>query len=114
MDIRTIERTPRVDLAAFAVAADGATAIAGAGNAAWAIARLDTERAPARRTSLATLALIDAGAAVQAVFSQAMFAAQRTGADLAPFFDAAPWIASRALLLAGVLLVSLLILRRRR
>ena len=37
-----------------------------------------------------------------------------TGADLAPFFDAAPWIASRALLLAGVLLVSLLILRRRR
>lgn len=102
----------RIDAAAgFAFAADGLTAAAGVFNAAWLWRRLRAERSESRRTAIVALALVNLGAAVQAVFGQAMYSAQRSGYALDVFFAPGPWLASRLLLLAGVLLVSLLLLR---
>jgi hypothetical protein len=98
--------------AGLAFAADGLTAAAGIFNAAWLWRRLGIEQVPARRTALTALVLLNAGAATQAVFAQTMFTAQRYGYALDPFFEPGPWLTSRLLLTAGVLLVSLLILRR--
>jgi hypothetical protein len=91
-------------------AADGVTAASGAFNAAWLMS-FDAG-APSRRGAAAALAVINAGAAAQAVFAQAMFTAHRLGLSIDPFFEPGPWLASRLLLLAGTLLVSMLILRR--
>jgi hypothetical protein len=103
----------RMDAAAgIAFAADGATAAAGAFNAAWlALHRLGDVR-PGRRSAALTLLLINAGAAVQAAFAQALYSAHRFGLPQAAFFETPAWLGSRALLLAGTLLLSLLILRR--
>lgn len=100
--------------AALTFAVDAAAFAAGAWNAAALLARRATERAPARRAAYATLAAVNAGIAVQAAFAQALYATHRLGLDVAPFFEPAPWVASRALLLAGTLAMSALILRRPR
>ena len=99
--------------AGIAFAADGATAASGAFNAAVLLTKHMRGASGARRAAVMALSLISAGAAVQAAFAQALYMAQRSGADTAPFFDARPWLASRALLLAGTLLVALLLLRGR-
>jgi hypothetical protein len=65
-----------------------------------------------RRLAALTLAVLHAGVAAQAAFSQALYSAHRFGLATEPFFATAPWVASRALLLAGTLLVTALILRR--
>jgi hypothetical protein len=96
----------------LAFAADGLTAAAGIFNTAWLWRRLGFERVPARRTAITALVLLNAGAATQAAFAQAMFSAHRFGYALDPFFQCGPWLTSRLLLTAGVLLVSILILRR--
>ncbi|HYM15763.1 MAG TPA: hypothetical protein VEZ14_09395 [Dehalococcoidia bacterium] len=93
-------------------AADGATAAAAAFNAAWLAAHWLRGVAPVRRLAAATLALVNAGIAVQAAFAQALFTARRLGWPVDVYFDAAPWLAARVLLLAGTLLLSLLIIRR--
>jgi hypothetical protein len=58
------------------------------------------------------MAVLHAGIAVQALFSQALYSAHRLDFATGPLFGAGPWMASRALLLAGTLAVSALILRR--
>lgn len=98
--------------AGLAFAADGFTVAAGGFNAAWLAAHWLGQEHRGRRLAALTLALMNAGIAVQAAFSQALFSAQRFGADTGPFFATAPWVASRLLLLCGVLLLSVLILRR--
>jgi hypothetical protein len=98
--------------AAMVFAADGATAVSGAGNAVWLV-QSAADSAPGRRTAAISLAVLNAGVAVQALFSQALYSSRRFGLDIAPFFEPGPWLASRLLLLAGVLLISMLILRRR-
>jgi len=98
--------------AALVFVADGTTAAAAAFNAAWLCAHWLGSAAPVRRLATATLALVNAGVAVQATFAQALFTAHRLGWPLAPWFEPAPWLAARAPLLAGTLLLSLLILRR--
>jgi hypothetical protein len=103
----------RVDFAAaLAFAADGATAVASAFNAAVLVARRAGEPAAARRHAITVLAIVSAGVAVQAAFAQALYTWHRFDLDVAPFFAPGPWLASRALLLAGTLLLSTLILRR--
>ncbi len=104
----------QVDLPAGLVfAADGATVVAGAFNAAWLLAHWLVTDAKGRRLAAVTLALLNVGIAVQAAFSQALFVAHRFDLPTDPFYAPAPWLASRAALLAGTLLLSLLILRRR-
>ncbi|MBF6601072.1 MAG: hypothetical protein IVW36_11235 [Dehalococcoidia bacterium] len=102
----------RVDPAAgIAFAVDGATAVAGCFNAAWlAVHRLSAGRGE-RRAAALTLLLINAGAATQAVFAQTLYSVHRFGLPDAAVFSAPVWLASRALLLLGTLLLSLLILR---
>jgi len=103
----------RVDLAAAVTfAVDGATAAASAFNAAVLLARRPREHTARRRHALVVLAVVSAGVAMQAVFSQALYTAFRFDVDVAPFFAAGPWLASRVVLLAGTLLLSALILRR--
>ena len=106
----------RVDpAAALAFAADGATAAAALSNAAWLVARrLRGERRPGRRAAAATLALLNGGIAVQAVFAQALYSAHRFDLTTEPFFATGPWLASRLALLAGTLLLSSFFLRSRR
>ena len=98
--------------AGIAFAVDGATAAAGAFNAVVLLTRHASTGTAARRTAVIALAALNAGVALQAVFAQALYAAQRSDADTAPFFDAGPWLASRALLLAGTLLMAMLLTRR--
>ncbi len=97
---------------AFIFAADGVAAAAGAWNAAWLL-NFAAGSPPGRRTAAASLAVLNAGIAVHAGFAQALYSARRFGFDTAPFFEPGPWLASRLLLLAGTLLISMLILRRR-
>lgn len=97
---------------AFAFAVDAATAAAGAFNTVLLLTRHAGAGTPARRYAVLALALLNAGASVQAVCAQALYAAHRAGADVAPFFETGPWFASRALLLAGTLLVAWLLVRR--
>jgi hypothetical protein len=99
-------------VAAVIFAADGASAVCGAGNAAWLL-HFAAGSPHGRRRAAASLAVLNAGIAVQAVFAQALYSARRFGFDTAPFFEPGPWLASRLLVLAGVLLISTLILRRR-
>jgi len=98
--------------AALTFAADGVTAVASAFNAVVLLARRPGERTLRRRHALLVLAIVSGGVAVQAVFAQALYTAHRFNVDVAPFFAAGPWLASRAVLLAGTLLLSALILRR--
>jgi len=98
--------------AALAFAADGATAAAGSFNAAWLAAHWLGLRARGRRLAALSLAVLNAGVAVQALYAQAMYTADRFGLGTAVFFETGPWVASRAAVFAGVLLVSILILRR--
>lgn len=103
---------PRLDVAAaLAFAVDGATAVASAFNAAVLWARHGRESQRSRRHAIAVLAIISIGVAMQAAFAQALYTAHRFDMSTAPFFDATPWLASRVVLLAGTLLLSLLILR---
>jgi len=105
--------SPDVDAAAALIFfADGATAAAGAFNAAWLAAHWLRRAAPVRRLAAGTLALLNAGIAAQALFAQAMFSAQRFGLPVDPFFAPGPWLAARLPLLAATLLLSALILRR--
>ena len=93
-------------------AADATTAVAAAFNAAWLAGHwLGTEQR-GLRLAAAVLATLNAGIALQAGFAQTLYFAHRLGADTAPYFATAPWLASRAPLLAGTLLLSMLILRR--
>lgn len=98
--------------AGIAFAADGLTVAAGGFNAAWLAGHWLGLEHRGRRMAAFTLALVNAGAATQAAFSQALFSAHRLGFETAPFFETGPWVASRLLLLCGVLLLSSLILRR--
>lgn len=105
-----------VDAAAgLAFAADGATVAAGAFNAAWLFSYRPV-RGEGARPSFAALSLgvLNAGIAVQAAFGQALYSAHRWGFDIEPFFATGPWLASRALVLGGTLVLSMLILRRAR
>jgi hypothetical protein len=97
---------------AIIFAADGAAAASGVFNAGWLLQFASRTPAGPRRAAV-SLAVLNAGVAAQASFAQALYSARRLGLDTAPFFEPGPWLASRLLLLAGVLLVSLLILRRR-
>lgn len=99
--------------AALAFAADGATVASAGFNAAWFCARWLRQDLARRRFAAATLALLNAGIAVQAAFAQALYSAHRFDIDAAPLFASGPWLGSRAALLAGVVLLSVLILRRR-
>ncbi|MDE3095680.1 MAG: hypothetical protein KGK07_06740 [Chloroflexota bacterium] len=98
--------------AAIAFAADGMAAAAGGFNAVWLALHRASERQPARRFAAITLAVINAGAALQAAFAQALYSAHRFGLPHEAFFAAPAWVASRIVLLAGVVLLSALILRR--
>lgn len=98
--------------AALAFAADGATGAAAAFNAAWLLQHWLLGAQRGRRLAAVTLATVNAGISVQAAFAQALFATHRFGGPIEPFFASPAWIASRVLLLAGTLLLSLLILRR--
>jgi hypothetical protein len=98
--------------AALAFAADGLTVAAGGFNAAWLVTHWLGMEQRGRRLAAVTLGLLNAGIAVQAAFAQALYSAQRFGADTDPFFGPGPWLASRLGLLAGTLLISLLILRK--
>jgi hypothetical protein len=95
----------------LAFAADGMTAASGAFNAAWLFS-FASAAGPARRVAAVSLAILNAGAATQAVFAQWLFTARRLGWSTEPFFEPGAWLASRLLLLAGTLLISMLILRR--
>jgi len=94
-------------------ATDGATAAAGAFNAAWLGGRWLGTVSRGRRLAALSLAVLNGGIAVQAVFEQALFSAHRFGLTTAPFFASGAWLASRLPLLAGTLLLAMLILRRR-
>ena len=96
----------------FVFAGDAATAVAGAFNAAWLSAHWLRIEQRGRRLAALTLAVLSAGIAMQAAFAQALFSAHRFGAPIDAFFAPAPWLAARALLLAGTLMLSMLILRR--
>ena len=98
--------------AALVFAADGATAAAGAFNAAWLTTHWLRVAARGRRLAALSLAIVNLGIAVQAGFAQALFTAHRLDLATEPFFAPALWLASRLTLLAGTLLLSLLILRR--
>lgn len=103
-----------MDAGAVAVlVTDGATAAAAAFNTTWSQARLRADIAAARRTALVTLALLNAGIALQALYSLALFLAHRLHWPADGLYAPGAWIASRALLLAGTLALSALILRRR-
>ena len=103
----------RVDAAAGAAfAADGATAAAGSFNAAWLGAHAARESRRERAFAAATLALLNAGIAVQAIFAQALYQAHRFALPDGALFSAPAWLSARAALLAGTLLLSLLIVRR--
>jgi hypothetical protein len=90
--------------------ADAATALAGVWNAAWLTHHAASTRA--RRLAAVSLAALNAGVVVQAMFSQALYSAHRAEIDVAPLLEPAPWLASRLLALAGVLLITMLIFRR--
>jgi hypothetical protein len=98
---------------ALALGADGLTAAAAAFNAAWlAAGPARNQRTAGRRFGALTLAAISAGAAVQAAFSLALFASHTYGFDSGDLYAPGPWVASRVVLLAGTVLLSMLILRR--
>jgi hypothetical protein len=104
-----------VDMAAaVALAMDAQTVVAGAFNAAWFAARRATESRSSRRTAMDVLCVLSAGIAVQAACAQALFFARHAGWSTEPLFAPGAWIAARAPLFAGTLLLSLLILRRAR
>ncbi len=92
--------------------ADGATAVAGAFNCAWLTAHWLRGAARVRRLAAVTLALVNAGIAVQAAFGQALFSAHRLGMPVEPLFEPAPWLVARLPLFAGTMLLSALIIRR--
>jgi hypothetical protein len=101
--------------AAISFAADGAAAASGAFNAAWLL-RLAATSSSARRarsTASFALAVLNAGVALQAVYAQALYSTRRFGYGADALFEPGPWLASRLLLLVGVLLISALIIRRR-
>ena len=98
--------------AALAFAIDGATAVAAAFNAAWLLQHWVRGAERGRRLAAVTLALFNAGVGLQAAFAQALSTSHRFNGPIEPFFAPLPWLASRAALLAGTLLLSLLILRR--
>jgi hypothetical protein len=98
--------------AALAFAIDGATAVAGSFNTAWLAQHWLRGAQRGRRLAAITLAMLNAGIAAQAAFAQALYTSHRFGGPVDPFFSPAPWLASRALLLAGTLLLSTLILRK--
>jgi hypothetical protein len=98
--------------AALAFAVDGATAVAAAFNAAWLYHHWVRGAQRARRLAAVTLATFNLGVAVQAAFAQTLYTSHRLGAATEPFFAPVPWLASRAVLLAGTLMLSTLILRR--
>jgi cytochrome bd-type quinol oxidase subunit 2 len=97
--------------AALTFAVDGMTAAAAAWNATW-LAMHARASGNERRTAATTLAAVNAGIAVQAIFAQALYTAHRFHLSTEPFFETAPWLASRIVLLAGTLLLSALIWRR--
>ncbi len=98
--------------AALVFAADGATVAAGGFNAAWLLAHWLRSGARERRLAAFSLGIANAGIAAEAVFAQALFTAHRLDLATAPFFAPGLWLASRATLLAGTLMLSLLILRK--
>ena len=114
--MRTVDyaSSPSPDIgAALAFAADGATVVAGAFNAAWLSVHWLRMEDRGRRLAAIALATLNLGIAAQAAFAQALYSAHRFGLAIDPFFATAPWLASRLAVLAGTLLLSLLILRRR-
>jgi hypothetical protein len=99
---------------ALASAADGLTVAAACFNATWLLrTRLPREVEPARRVAAFALGLLNGGIATQAAFAQALYTAHRLDMATEGFFDAGPWLAARMALLAGTLLISALIVRRR-
>ena len=92
--------------------ADGATAVAAGFNSAWLTGHWLRGAAPVRRLAAVTLALVNAGIAVQAAYGQALFSAHRLGMPVEPLFEPAPWLAARLPLFVGTLLLAVLILRR--
>jgi hypothetical protein len=97
--------------AALVFAADGAMFAASAFNAACLEARRRSERRAGRRTAAAVLATLSAGVAVEALFAQALFTTHSAGGPGERLYSPGVWIAARALLLAGTLMLSMLILR---
>jgi hypothetical protein len=108
------DKDPRMDpaAAALAFAIDGMTAAAGAFNAAWLTAHAGSERTARRAAALLALAVLNAAAAIEALFAQALYSAHRFGGDIEPYFAPGAWLAVRLPMLAGTLLISLLILRK--
>jgi hypothetical protein len=98
--------------AASAFAVDGATVVAGAFNTAWLLQHWLRGVDRRRRLAAVTLATLNAGVAVEAAFAQALYTTHRFGAPVDPFFATAPWVASRAAVLAGTIILSMLIVRR--
>ena len=97
--------------AAAAFAIDGMTVVAAAYNAAWLALLADGPRP--RRASAMILALLNIGIAAEAVFAQSLYTAHRFELSQEAFFAPQAWLPARLLLLAGTLLLSSLILRRR-
>ena len=100
------------DLTPLALSADAATAASGGANASWLLAHRLGEGG--RRAAVVVLATLNAGIAVQAAASLALFATHAAGGDDGAFFAPGAWLATRVLLLGGTLAVSALIARRRR
>jgi len=98
--------------AGIAFAADAATAAAGSFNVAWLALHRAGPRTRARRTAVAALLLVNAGVAVQAAFAQALYTAHRFALADGALFSAPAWVSSRIVLLAGVLMLTALILKR--
>lgn len=103
-----------MDTGPIAIAANLTTTLAAAFNAAALLGRRTAALTPARRAAIAAIVCVNAGIAIEAMASQAMFAAWRAGAGIDVYFAPGAWTAARAPLLAGTLAMSALILRRPR
>jgi hypothetical protein len=95
------------------MAIDGATAVSGAWNAVWLTARRRFEGRAPRRQALATLAMLNGGIALEAAFAQAVYVAHDAGWRYEALLAPGVWASARAPMLAGVLLLSVLIMRGR-
>jgi hypothetical protein len=98
--------------AGIAFAADAATVAAGSFNTAWLALHGAAARTRERRAAVTALVLVNVGAAVQAVFAQALYTAHRFNLRDAALFSMPAWVGSRVVLLGGVLMLTALMLRR--
>ena len=98
-----------MDVSGLVVAQDAGTAGFGLLNAGYFAGYWHANASWSRRAGAAALALVSVAAAVEAVFSQALFWSQR---DLIGALSEGEWVLLRLPLFAATLLLSLIIVRR--